>query len=194
MNIHIVYCHPSSQSLTYKVKEYYINGIIDGGNSYTISDLYGKNFKSDISEEEYLLESNYMKKTDLNDVLAEQELINDADELTFIFPIFLMDAPSKLVGWFTRVFTYGYRYHIDGNETMKVIKKVNFLIIMGSEYDDLMNDGKIDAIKTIFGKDRIANKSHEIEFYFFTGSIHEKLNDELKERYLKKAYEIGLNE
>ena len=31
----------------------------------------------------------------------------------FIFLLFWLDAPLKLVGWFSRVFTYDFRYYND---------------------------------------------------------------------------------
>lgn len=192
MNVHIVYCHPSNESLTYQIKEEYVRGLMDSGNDFTISDLYLDDFNSDLSEVEYLLEANCIDKTDVDDVVEEQKLIDNADILTFIFPIFWMDCPSKLVGWFTRVFTYGYRYHSTGNGSMSVLPRVNFLIMMGSDFDKLKREGKISAITTMFGIDRVGDKADRIVFYFFTSSSHEKMNSIRRDKYLKKAYNIGL--
>lgn len=192
MNVHIVYCHPSDESLTYQVKEEYVRGLMDSGNDFTISNLYMDDFNSDLSEVEYLLEANCIDKTDVDDVVEEQKLIDNADILTFIFPIFWMDCPSKLVGWFTRVFTYGYRYHNTDNGSMKVLPRVNFLIMMGSDFDKLKREGKISAITTMFGIDRIGDKADRIVFYFFTSSSHEKMNNIRRDKYLKRAYNIGL--
>ena len=50
---------------------------------------------------------------------------------------------------------------------MKTLRQVNFLISMESSYEDLNADGKIDAIKTIFARDRLNNKADDINFYFF---------------------------
>lgn len=105
-----------------------------------------------------------------------------------------MDAPSKLVGWFSRVFTYGFRYYNDDRkESMKTLKKVNFLISMGSNFNDLNADGKIDALKTIFAKDRINNKSDSIDFYFFNETSHDKISSQQKKVYIKKAFDIASN-
>lgn len=91
-----------------------------------------------------------------------------------------MDAPSKLVGWFSRVFTYGFRYYNDDAlSSMKILKEVNFLIGTGSSFKDLKADGKIDAIKTIFSNDRINDKAENINFYFFSETSHDKITDEL---------------
>lgn len=192
MKVHIVYCHPSNESVTYALKESYIEGLKASNIDFTISDLYKKEFNSDMSEEEYLCEANYNESYISPDVLEEQELINNSDILTFIFPIFWLDAPSKLVGWFSRVFTYGFRYYNDDEqESMKTLKQVNFLISMGSSYEELKADGKIDAIKTIFARDRLNNKAEDINFYFFNETSHDKITPENKENYIKKAFEIA---
>ena len=70
---------------------------------------------------------------------------------------------------------------------------VNFLISTGSGYEDLKADGKIDAIKTIFSKDRISDKAENINFYFFSETSHDKITIELKNHYIDEVFEIGKN-
>lgn len=86
--VHIVYCHPSEKSITNTIKQGYIDGLYEINISYTITDLYGSNFNSDITEEEYLRENNNIPCPLAEDVILEQEKINNADILTFIFPLF----------------------------------------------------------------------------------------------------------
>ena len=54
MKVFIVYCHPSEDSFTRNVRDAFIKGIVDSGNEYIMSDLYKMNFKTDMSEKEYL--------------------------------------------------------------------------------------------------------------------------------------------
>jgi hypothetical protein len=75
---------------------------------------------------------------------------------------------------------------------MKTLKEVNFLIITGSSYEDLLNDGKIEALKTIFIKDRIADKSQRTRMYFFSNTaVHKKERLSNKEKYIQRARKIG---
>ena len=87
-----------------------------------------------------------------------------------------MDAPSKLVGYFTRVFTKGFRYEYDDGtkETMNVMSEVNFLISAGSGFEDLKKDGNVKALETIFVKDRLAGKTLKSGLYFFTETIQKR--------------------
>ena len=139
MKVFIVYCHPSEDSFTRNVRDAFIKGIVDSGNEYDMSDLYKMNFKTDMSEKEYLRDSNYSTEPGLeSDVLAEQTKINSADAIVFIYPVFWTEAPAKLVGWFDRVWSYGFAY---GDKTMKVLDKALILCTAGKHLDDLENLG-----------------------------------------------------
>ena len=103
MKVFIVYCHPSEDSFTRHMRDAFIKGITDSGNEFVLSDLYAMGFKTDISEEEYLRDANYRSTPDVaDDVKAEQEKVNSADALAFIYPVFWTEAPAKLVGWRNR--------------------------------------------------------------------------------------------
>ena len=192
--VHIVYAHPSKKSITHEIKEGYIQGLTENGIEYTLIDLYESNFNSDITEDEYLRENNNIYSPLSNEIILEQERINNADILTFIFPLFWMDAPSKLVGYFSRVFTKGFKYDYDDgiNTTMKTMDETNFLISAGSSYETLKEDGKIKALETIFINDRMAGKTERTNMYFFTETAYVKekeLNNE--EKHIKRAEKIG---
>lgn len=194
--VHIIYAHPSRKSVTCDIKEAYIRGLEEKSIEYTLTDLYESNFNADISEEEYLRENNNVSFPLSEDVRMEQERINNSNVLTFIFPLFWMDAPSKLVGYFTRVFTKGFRYGYDDGtkETMNVMREVNFLISAGSGFEDLKKDGKVKALETIFVKDRLAGKTEKSRLYFFTETTFKKekeLNN--RQKYVKYAQKIGRN-
>ncbi|WP_067039798.1 NAD(P)H-dependent oxidoreductase [Methanobrevibacter sp. YE315] len=194
--VHIIYAHPSKKSITHEIKEGYIQGLNENNIQYTITDLYESNFNPDITEEEYLRENNNIPSPLSEDIQIEQEKINNAVILTFIFPLFWMDAPAKLVGYFARVFTKGFKYeHEDGSPaTMKTMDVTNFLISAGSSYEDLKNDGKIKALETIFIKDRMAGKTKKTNIHIFDETTYHKeliLNN--RENYKLKAEKIGKN-
>ena len=89
MKAFIVYCHPSEDSLTRSLRDEFIKGILDSGNEYVLSDLYKMDFKTDMTEEEYLRDAYYRDNPNVaDDVLAEQEKINSSDAIVFIYPVF----------------------------------------------------------------------------------------------------------
>lgn len=147
MRVFIVYCHPSEDSFTRHVRDVFIKGILDSGNEYILSDLYKMGFQTDMTEAEYLRDAYYNEQPPLaDDVIAEQEKINSSDAIVFIYPVFWTEAPAKLVGWFDRVWTFGFAY---GNRRMKFLDKALILATAGSSQEHLESSGLLDSMKKV---------------------------------------------
>ena len=191
MKAFIVYCHPSEDSFTSHVRDSFIKGIVNSGNEYIISDLYKMDFKSDMTEQEYLRDANYRDTLDVAaDVLAEHEKINSADAIVFIYPVFWTEAPAKLVGWFDRVWSYGFAY--GENRKMKMLDKGLILCSAGNPLERLEQFGLLDSMKKVMLGDRLFNRVKETEFIVFDGTSRENpLREQNWEKNLKKAYEKG---
>ena len=192
MKVFIVYCHPSEDSLTRHLRDSFIKGITDSGNEFVLSDLYAMGFKTDISEEEYLRDANYRNTPDVaDDVKAEQEKINSADAIAFIYPVFWTEAPAKLVGWFDRVWTYGFAY---GDKTMKMMEKAMILVSAGNPIERLESFGLLDSMKKVMFGDRLFERAKKTEFVVFDSTSRENpLREANWDSNLEKAYEKGLN-
>ena len=185
MKAFIVYCHPSDDSFTKNMCDSFIKGIKDSGNEYIISDLYRMDFKSDITEQEYLRDANYLTTPDVaTDVLAEHEKINSSDVIVFIYPIFWTEAPAKLVGWFDRVWSYGFAY---GEKTMKELDKAVILCSAGNPLERLENFGLLGSMKKVMFGDRLFGRVKNTEFVLFDSTSREKpLREKNWEDNLKK--------
>ena len=196
MNVLIVYCHPSKNSFTHTVKESYVQGLKDAGHQVVISDLYAGGFNPVMSEAEYIREGFYkLEEPVAEDVTEEQEKINNADVIAFIYPDFWTASPAMLEGWFQRVWTYGFAY---GNQpSMKTLNKAIFLITMGGSLKDEIRREQLQAMKTIMIGDRIRNRAKECEVYVFDEMTRGYGNDENREKrtseFSQKAYELGKN-
>ena len=192
MKAFIVYCHPSEDSFTKAMCDAFIKGVTDSGNEYILSDLYKMNFKTDMSEAEYLRDAYYKTVPDVaEDVRVEQEKINASDAIVFIYPVFWTEAPAKLVGWFDRVWTYGFAY---GEKTMKMLDKAVILCSAGNPMERLEQFGLLDSMKNVMLGDRLFGRAKESEFIVFDSTSRE--NEQRKKNWdknLQKAYEIGLN-
>ncbi|MBO4776235.1 MAG: NAD(P)H-dependent oxidoreductase [Lachnospiraceae bacterium] len=190
MRAFIVYCHPSEDSFTRKMRDEFIKGIKDSGNEYEISDLYEMDFRSDITEAEYLRDAYYRENGEVEaDVLDEQRKINSSDAIVFIYPVFWTEAPAKLVGWFDRVWTYGFAY---GDKTMKLLDKGLIMCSAGNPVDRLEKFGLLNSMKKVMFGDRLINRVKQTEFVVFDKTSRENPEREANlEENLKKAYEIG---
>ena len=190
MKVFIVYCHPSEDSFTRNMRDAFIKGVTDSGNEYIMSDLYKMGFDPVMTEQEYLRDANYRDTPEVaTDVLAEQEKINTSDAIAFIYPVFWTEAPAKLVGWFDRVWTYGFAY---GNKTMKVLDKAIILCSAGNPIERLEQFGLLDSMKKVMLGDRLFGRAKETDFVVFDSTSREnELRQKNWDQNLQKAYEIG---
>ena len=190
MKVFIVYCHPSEDSFTKNMCDAFIKGITDSGNEYIISDLYRMGFKTDMTEAEYLRDANYRTTPEVaEDVRAEQEKINSADAIAFIYPVFWSEAPAKLVGWFDMVWTYGFAY---GEKTMKMLDKAVILCSAGNSIEHLEQFGILESMKKVMLGDRLFGRARKTDFIVFDSTSREnELREKNWDANLQKAYEIG---
>ena len=190
MKVFIVYCHPSEDSFTRHVRDAFIRGLVDAGHEYVLSDLYAMGFRTDMSEQEYLRDANYTTEPPLAaDVLAEQEKVNSADAVAFIYPVFWTEAPAKLVGWFDRVWTYGFAY---GERTMKTLDKALFLVTAGNKMERLVQFGLLESMKKVMLGDRLFNRVRTSDFVVFDGMTKKlESRQEPWDTNLQTAYEKG---
>ena len=144
MRVFIVYCHPSEESFTAKVKDQFIRGLKLAGHTYEISDLYAMDFQSDFTREEYERDAYYTEGGYISaDVLEEQKKIQGCDVIVFIYPVFWTEAPAKLVGWFNRVWTHGFAY--GEKQSMHVLDKALFLVTSGKTVEQLQESKEAQA-------------------------------------------------
>jgi NAD(P)H dehydrogenase (quinone) len=148
-------------------------------------------FNTDMSEEEYLRESNFRADQPIpEDVVAEQQKINAADAIVFIYPVFWTEAPAKLVGWFNRVWTFGFAY---GKRTMKQLEKGLVICVTGLPLQLLKEYGHYDSYKTVMLGDRMFTRVKEKELIVLDSTS--KLEPEKRaanwEKHLKTAYDAG---
>ena len=192
MKAFIVYCHPSEDSFTRCVRDAFIRGLEDAGHEYVLSDLYQMDFRTDMTEQEYLRDAYYRNTPDpAGDVLAEQAKINASDAIVFIYPVFWSEAPAKLVGWFNRVWSYGFAY---GEKTLKTLEKGLILCSAGNPVDRLEQFGILDSMKKVMLGDRLFGRVRQAEFVLFGDTSREnELREKNWDRNLRTAYEKGKN-
>ena len=173
MNILIVYSHPSEKSYTFQILQQLKSVISKQNWNLEISDLYAMNFQTDMSAEEYEREG--FGKTNLpisEDVLAEQEKIEKADCIIFLYPVWWSDCPAKLKGWFDRVYSVGYAY--GQNETSKKMKTIPLGLVIctaGHPNEFLEEINMAQSMQTIMLDDRLGKRFENKEMLILGGTL-----------------------
>jgi NAD(P)H dehydrogenase (quinone) len=191
MKAFIVYAHPSEDSFTRHIRDAFIGGLVSAGHGYIVSDLYKMNFSGDMSEEEYKREAFYKRDAPLPaDVLGEQEKINSSDAIVFIYPVFWSEAPAKLVGWFDRVWTYGFAY--GDNRTMKQLEKGLVIVSAGNTMEYFQRTGILEAMKKVILTDRLFDRVKTREMIVLDATSRELPDRERNwDAHLRRAFEAG---
>ena len=195
MNVFIVYAHPSKKSFTYQVLNSLIKGLKNANHNIELSDLYEMGFKSEMTEQEYEREG--FANLDISipeDVKKEQDKIEWADSIIFVYPLWWSDVPAILKGWFDRVYSvgYAYGYDLDGNKTqqMKKIKLGLSICTAGHPNEFLDEIGITKSMETIMVDDRLGQRFDRKELIILGGTLDP---DKVKEKHLTGAYDIGNN-
>lgn len=188
-----MFAHPSKKSFTSEVLESLVNGLKAANHGVTISDLYLDNFQSDLTSAEYEREG--FARTDLPlpaDVRAEQQKIQWADGIIFLYPVWWSDCPAKLKGWFDRVYTagYAYGYDADGNREIKMKKQKLGLVICtaGHPADLLQETGIAQSMYKIMIEDRLGQRFEKKEMVILGGTLDLQ---NVKAQHLAKVHTLG---
>lgn len=196
MHVYIVFAHPSENSFNKEVLDMFVNGLIDAGHTYEIGDLYRMDFKSEMDTEQYHREVGLDPDRPVpDDVRAEQEKINRANALAFIYPVWWSDCPAKLKGWFDRVLTYGYAYSYDENKerfTGIKIKKALVICSAGHTSEHLEEIGIAESMKRIMLNDRLLGIGVEEARMEILGGMMPKDNT-YRQKNLENTYNLGRN-
>lgn len=102
----IVYAHPSPDSFSMELVES-IKKYSETLNTVIVRDLYAMDFNPILTKSEL---ENLKKGFISSDVELEQEYIEDADIISFVYPLWWASFPAILKGYIDRVFSYGFAY------------------------------------------------------------------------------------
>jgi len=194
MHVYILFAHPAKASFSREALAAFIRGLRDAGHSYEVADLYEMDFVSEMDAVEYEREVGLDPAVPVpRDVKREQEKIDRADALAFIYPVWWSDCPAKLKGWFDRVLTYGYAYFYDDAEarhTRISIEKALVICPAGHTVEHLEETGIAEAMRRIMLNDRLLGVGvKEARLEILGGMMPH--DDTHRKANLEKAFELG---
>ena len=194
MHIYIVFSHPSHRSFTFAVLQSFIAGLRQAGHTFEVGDLYAMDFQCDMDLQQYNRETSFNPSLPVPpDVELEQQRINRADALVFIYPVWWSDCPAMLKGWFDRVWTLGYAYSVEeGKHTVTGIQIAKALVICaaGHPVEHLEEIGIAESMRRIMLQDRLSGVGiPDVRMEILGGMISQ--DPAVRQRNLDRAYELG---
>ena len=189
MKVLIIYCHPSKNSYTYEILEQLKTHLEREGFVYEISDLYAMDFQTDMTEAEYEREG--FAKIELpiaKDVREEQQKIENADCMIFVYPVWWSDCPAKLKGWFDRVYSVGYAYGYQKWGAHKKMKTVPYgltLCTAGHPNEFLQEIGIAESMRNVMIDDRLGTRFDKKEMIILGGTLDKVKMRPIHQRIIK---------
>jgi len=176
MSVLIIYCHPSKQSYTYNILGQLKKVLISENLEFEISDLYEIGFQAELTESEYRREGLFNLDLEISpDVRIEQEKIEKADCIIFLYPVWWSDCPAKLKGWFDRVYSVGYAYsHKDNLVRIKKMKTINYgisLCTAGHPNNFLEEIGIAESMRKVMVDDRMGQRFLKKDMLLLGGTL-----------------------
>jgi NAD(P)H dehydrogenase (quinone) len=194
MHVYVVFAHPSRRSFSQAVLKAFARGLEEAGHTFEIGDLYDMGFESEMDEAQYFRELGLDPRAPVpEDVQSEQDKIDRADALVFIYPLWWSDCPAKLKGWFDRVLTYGYAYFYDDDEqrySRIAIDKALVICSVGHTVEHLEETGIAESMRCIMLSDRLLGVGVKAAEMAILGGMMPG-DDGRREGNLQRAYELG---
>ena len=106
----IIYAHPNPASLNHFFKQTVVESLENQEQEIVIRNLNEINFNPVLSLDDM---SGQRMGQVAADVKKEQDFINWADRIIFVYPIWWTGMPAIMKGYIDRVFSYGFAYRYD---------------------------------------------------------------------------------
>ncbi len=190
MNVLVVYAHPNPESFNAAILDTVVTGVRAGGHMTKIKDLYAENFNP-VLDREGLFQANQGILSEA--IQREQQGLQWADGLIFIYPLWWFDRPAILKGWFDRVFTHGFAFKYTNEGMVGLLQHQKAIVIVttgGSieEYDRIGAREQIvhpttDGTLALCGVSNIVDKV----LYSITTS-----SDQERAKMLDEIYQLAL--
>lgn len=146
----IVTAHPVENSLSQSLAQRIAGKLQEQGTQVEIADLHAEGFSPTMIRPDLDLYHGDVSALP-DEVLREQQRVERADMLVFVFPIYWWSVPALLKGWFDRVLTVNWAYKVaeDGRIVGNLLDvPVRLVATAGSDLAGFDKHGYSGAIQT----------------------------------------------
>jgi NAD(P)H dehydrogenase (quinone) len=145
----VVVAHPNTQSYTMALAAAWREAALARGHAVAFRDLYRMGFDPVLKPGEIPWTDGFAPAAD---VIAEREVLEDAEVFAFFYPIWFNAPPAILKGYLERVFGLGFAYRREGAANVPLLKGRKFLSFTasGAPTEWVIQSGAWSAMRTLF--------------------------------------------
>lgn len=187
---HLIVCaDPNSNGFCRKIVTTLVETLQEAKKEVVVRNLYDLKFDPVLSEADLLIIS---KEDAMADVKEEQEQIQDASVVTFVYPVWWLGAPAILKGYFDRVFSQGFAYSVGAKGLERGLegKRAVVINIMGAQEESYEKKGFIEAMCKTTDVGILNYVGFEVIEHVYFGSIS-SADEKTKQEYLEEVKRIG---
>ncbi|KZM75002.1 NAD(P)H-dependent oxidoreductase [Nocardia terpenica] len=185
----LVVSHPNHDSATWAITHAVEQGIqSDGSTTVTTHDLTAAGFDPVFNASD--LEVHRLRGHVPDDVAREHRLLESADVVAVLFPVYWWSMPALAKGWIDRVFSRGWAYDNSATATGSAIEELHFIAVAGVGESSFVARGYKDAMALqlrhgIAGYSAVAESS--LEFLFGSETTDPRVHENLA----TQGYQLG---
>ncbi|WP_439236349.1 NAD(P)H-dependent oxidoreductase [Lonepinella koalarum] len=141
----VIFAHPNHHSFTKAMVNEVIKTSEQFGANTVVRNLYALNFNPVLSKDEM---QGVCQGIIPEEVSYEQKLIQQADLITLVYPVWWMGYPAILKGYFDRVLTHGFAYQTSEEGSVGLLqgKKMQQFINIGNNVVNYQERGFAQAL------------------------------------------------
>ncbi|MDK2843029.1 MAG: hypothetical protein PWQ17_2535 [Anaerophaga sp.] len=181
----IISAHPNENSFSNALAEALAKRSRHNDIDAVIRNLYEVDFNPILTKKDL---SKIKEGTVPEDIAREQEILNDSEVISLIYPLWWGSFPAILKGYFDRVLTNGFAFKItpDGPEGLLKGKKAFLHTTMGNSIEEYENKGILKAFRQIHGQEVFGFCGIEVAGHLFYPHISDSSTD-MKNKYIEEA-------
>lgn len=167
----IVYTHLNPGSFTRAVADRIAETVWNSGNEVKIVDLYEDDFNPVVKFRD--IQFNFGEGERPGDIAGYQEMIEWADHITFVYPLWWSHMPAVLKGFIDRVFTRGLAFEFtpDGISGLLMGKKARVIVNNNAPHDDAGRQAVNEAHRISVSEGMFKHCGMDTEVIFFDNII-----------------------
>lgn len=136
MHVLVIYCHPRPDSFCAALRGAAVDGLVAGGHTVEILDLYAERFDPVLNGEQR--GSYFDTARNQAGVEHQVEALRRADGLILVYPTWWLGMPAMLKGWFDRVWLPGVAFRLGGPKVLEPlltgIRRIGVVTTYGSPW------------------------------------------------------------
>jgi NAD(P)H dehydrogenase (quinone) len=170
MNHLIILAHPSPTSFSHRVADALVADGEQKGWSVVVRDLYKMGFDPVLSASDLEM----MRGGEVpQDIANEQLMVDKADVVTVVYPMWWTGFPAILKGYIDRVLSWGFAYKSEAGEVVGQLtgKKVLIFSSLGNDVARYEENRLIDAFRKINSEEIFGFCGMEVVSQKFLGKI-----------------------